>query len=477
MKTSAEFVNTETKNKAEIIFKKQKEAYLKEPYIPYEKRMDILMRIEQILQENDDKICEAICTDFGNRSLHETKILEISTSIMGLRYTRKRLKKWMKSQKRHTSLVFFGGKNKVIPQAKGVVGIVTPWNYPLFLALSPLTCAIAAGNRVMIKQATNSQSLCQLLQEKFSDNFSEDMISFLPDVPAKDFSSLPFDHLIFTGSPEVGKTIMKTAAKNLTPITLELGGKSPTILADDFDLKTAVERVMYAKLMNAGQTCVAPDYLFVPQKKLEGFIEIAKTIVSSRYPSLETKDYTSIIDEKAYQRLLFTLEDARKKKANIINLIPAPQSNNELQKIAPTIVTAVNEEMTLMQNEIFGPLLPIMTYQSLEEVIEYINLHERPLGLYAFSNDRVFLETLIKNTMSGGVTINDCAMHVAQHDIPFGGVGNSGMGQYHGYEGFVEFSKLRPVFKQAKKALAITPPYGSTFDKIYRLIKKIKWIS
>jgi coniferyl-aldehyde dehydrogenase len=477
MHTVAKNVSLESETTAQEIFKRQKEACLKRPCLEYGERMDLLRTIEQVIQENDQAICEAICTDFGNRSHHETKILEISSSITGLRYTRKRLKKWMKTQKRHTSLVFFGGSNRVIPQAKGVVGIVAPWNYPLFLVLGPLTCAIAAGNRVMVKQAAHSQTLCTLLQQKFSEKISQELIAFLPGTPSRDFSSLPFDHLVFTGSPTVGKTVMASAAKNLTPVTLELGGKSPTIIAADFDLKTAVERILYAKFMNSGQTCVAPDYLFVPEGKQDAFVQMAKTVVAHRYPTLETRDYTSIIDQKAYARLVATLEDARDKHANIINLLPGPQTNDALQKISPSIVTAVNQEMILMQTEIFGPLLPIMTYTSLDAVIAYINGHDRPLALYAFSNDSVFLDKLIKNTLSGGVTINDCAMHVAQHDLPFGGIGNSGMGQYHGYEGFVEFSKLRPVFKQAKKALVVAPPYGAKFNRLYKLITKIKWIT
>lgn len=472
MNTSAE-----TENKAQRVFEKQKKAYLKRPCLHYEERIDILKKIEVILETNDEKICDAICRDFGNRSHHETKILEITTSILGLRDARKRLKKWMKTQKRHTSLVFFGGKNRVIPQAKGVVGVVVPWNYPLFLAMGPLTSAVAAGNRVMIKQAANSQNLCQLLHKLFSEQFSEELISILPGVPSNDFSSLPFDHLIFTGSPGVGKTIMKTAAESLTPVTLELGGKSPTILADDFDLKTAVERIMFAKLMNSGQTCIAPDYLFVPKGKLDAFIKLAKEITSDRYPGIGTRDFTSLIDEKAYSRLMVTLEDARKKNADIIPLIPGVQSNEETTKIAPVIVTSVNGDMILMQDEIFGPILPIMTYDSPDEIITYINGHERPLALYIFSNDQGLVDRLINNTMSGGVTINDCAIHAAQHDIPFGGVGNSGLGHYHGYEGFLEFSKLRPIFKQAKRALPVTPPYGSTANRIYSLVKKIKWIS
>ncbi|MBU2513854.1 coniferyl aldehyde dehydrogenase [bacterium] len=465
------------KNAAQETFKKQKEAYFKQPLISYEQRIDTLQKIEQILLENEKEICETISADFGNRSHHETKILEITSSLLGLRYTRKKLKKWIKPQKRHVSLVFFGGKNKIIPQAKGVVGIVTPWNYPLFLALSPLTSAIAAGNRVMIKQASNSQTLCRLLQKKFSENISEDLIAFLPGVDSNDFSSLPFDHLTFTGSPDVGKTIMGIASKNLVPVTLELGGKSPTILTEDFDLKTAVGRIMYAKLVNSGQMCVAPDYLFVPEGKVDQFIEIAKTVVSSRYPNLETKDYTNIIDQKAFKRLMNTLKDAKSKQAEVINLLQGPQADETLRKISPTIIKSVNDDMVLMQDEIFGPFLPIMPYKSLEQVIDYINRHERPLALYIFSNNQRVVNKLITNTISGGVTINDCAMHVAQHDMPFGGIGNSGMGHYHGYEGFTEFSKLKPVFKQAKVALAITPPYGKTFDRIYNLTKKMKWLN
>ncbi len=477
MNKPAERVETDQKNTAHETFNRQKDAYFAQPLISQKKRIDILSKIEQILLENDQAICDAISADFGNRSQHETRILEITSSLMGLRYTRKKLKRWMKPQKRHVSLIFWGGKNTVTPQAKGIIGIVTPWNYPLFLALSPMTSAIAAGNRIMVKQAANSQNLCRLLQKKFSEKIPEDLIAFLPGVASGDFSSLPFDHLIFTGSPDVGKTIMSTAAKNLVPVTLELGGKSPTILAEDFDLKTAVDRIMYTKLINSGQTCIAPDYLFVPEGKVDEFIETAKTVVSSRYPDIKTKDYTNVIDRKAYSRLMATLEDAKSKNAEIINLLPGPQADENLRKISPTLVKSVNEDMVIMQEEIFGPLFPIMPYQSIDEVIDYINRHERPLALYVFSNNQRFLNRVIENTISGGVTINDCAMHVAQHDMPFGGIGNSGMGHYHGYEGFVEFSKLRPVFKQARKTLAITPPYDSTFDRIYNLTKKMKWLN
>ncbi len=464
-------------NSAQSLFHAQTDAFLESPQIPYEKRISLLKTIEAILIENDQAICEAISMDFGNRSIHETRILEISSSLMGLRYTRKRLKRWMAPKRRHVSLLFAGGKNRVIPQAKGVVGVVTPWNYPLFLAMGPMTSAVAAGNRVMVKMATNSQRLCRLLDRLFSEKISREYITFVPGVAASEFSSLPFNHLIFTGSPAVGRTVMKTASSHLTPVTLELGGKSPTIICNDFHFKTAVERIMFAKLMNSGQTCIAPDYLFVPEDKLEELIRTARSIVKKRYPTIATRDYTSIIDAKAFARLSATLADAREKGAQVINLLDGPESDEETRKISPVILTQVDSKMQVMQEEIFGPILPVMPYRDIEDVISYINSHERPLALYLFTNDRELSDRVIANTRSGGVTINDCAMHVAQHDMPFGGVGNSGMGHYHGYEGFAEFSKLRPVFKQSKFVLALAPPYGKTIERIYKAIRNIRWLS
>ncbi|MBU1195037.1 MAG: coniferyl aldehyde dehydrogenase [Proteobacteria bacterium] len=476
MNSSLQTKSTDIQSPAGATFDRLKAAYRRQPYITLEERTDTLMKIEQILTRNEQAICDAICTDFGNRSFHESRILEIATSILGLRDARKHLKKWMKTQKRHVSMIFMGGKNRVIPQAKGVIGIIAPWNYPLFLVMSPLTSAIAAGNRVMIKMAGNSQNLCSLLQKKFSEMISEDIITFMPGVGASEFSTLPFNHLIFTGSPGVGKTIMQSAAKHLTPVTLELGGKSPTILLDDFDVKVAANRIMAAKLMNGGQTCVAPDYLFVPENKLKAFIDQAKSFTANLYSDILTKDYTAIIDSRAYARLMDTIADAREKGAHVIQLISGDAGDENTRKISPVILTDVSSDMEVMQNEIFGPVLPIMTYRKIDEVIDYINDHERPLALYLFTHKAQDQDHIVTHTLSGGVTVNDCAMHVAQHDIPFGGIGNSGMGQYHGYEGFMEFSKLRPVFKQSKWPVAVTPPYGKTFDWIYNSILKFKWL-
>lgn len=479
MSQSAKVLPIPEADAARDIFQRQKAASLAAPPPSLQARKSALEKLEAVLVANQDAIAEAISADFGNRSIQETKILELYPAIDGLRYTRRHLKNWMKPQRRHVALTFLGARNRVVPQPKGVVGIIAPWNYPLFLVISPLTSALAAGNRCMIKMAANSQRLANLLQTVLAPVFPEDLLAVLPGVSAREFTPLPFDHLVFTGSPDSGRTVMRTASENLTPVTLELGGKSPTLVAEDFDIQTAAERILHVKYMNAGQTCVAPDYLLLPAHRLEAFLAAAVPLVRDRYPSLETPDYTTIIDERSYQRLTGVLEDARAKGAEVVNLLDGTPPDPGLRKIPPTILTRVTDDMEVMQHEIFGPLLPIKTYRTLEEAIATINGKERPLALYLFTNDRRVQDTVLARTMSGGVSINDCAMHVAQHDLPFGGIGNSGMGQYHGYEGFAEFSKLRPVFQQAARPLGaafLYPPYGKVFDAVYKLLLKMRWL-
>jgi len=479
MPESAQVIPIEGAGRARDIFQRQKTASLAGPPLSLAARRANLEKLETVLIDHQDAIAEAISQDFGNRSTHETKILELFPAIDGLRYTRRNLKKWMKPKKRHVSLWFMGARNRVVPQPKGVVGIIAPWNYPLFLVISPLTSALAAGNRCMIKMAANSQGLCTLLDDILRPVFPEDLLAVLPGVPSEEFTPLPFDHLVFTGSPASGRTVMRTAAGNLTPVTLELGGKSPTLIAGDFDIQTAAERILHVKYMNAGQTCVAPDYLMMPAHKVEAFVAAAGPIVRDRYPRLETPDYTAIIDARSFERLTGVIEDARAKGATITPLIEDAAPDPDLRKIPPTILTNVSDDMAVMQREIFGPLLPIRTYQTLDEAIAHINARERPLALYLFTNDKDVQEKVLSRTMSGGVSINDCAMHVAQHDMPFGGIGNSGMGQYHGYEGFAEFSKLRPVFRQAARPLGaafLYPPYGSAFERMFKVLIKMRWI-
>jgi coniferyl-aldehyde dehydrogenase len=476
MNDTANAAATESTSRVETVFAKQRTASRQQHYPALETRLQNLDKLQKILLENQTAIAESINADFGNRCPQETRLLEVFGLLGGIAHNRKHLKKWMKPQKRHIGLAYLGGKNTVIPQPKGVVGIVTPWNYPLFLALSPCISALAAGNRCIVKMASNSQTLCRLMDKLVSEVFDEETLAIIPGVSAKEFTHRPWDHLVFTGSPAVGKIVMATAAQYLTPVTLELGGKSPTIIADDFDLKTAAERMLFGKYLNAGQTCVAPDYLFIPRSKVKEFVDLAKEIVSGRYPTAASRDFTSIIDDKAFARLTTVLADAVDKGAQPINLLGEGKPDPDTRKIPPYLVLDPSDEMLLMQEEIFGPILPVKPYDDLDEVIDYINQNERPLALYLYSNDKAAQDKVIHNTLSGGVCLNDSMLHVAQHDMPFGGIGNSGMGHYHGKEGFIEFSKLRPIFKQAKKSgiLALAPPYGDGFEKMANLMMKWK---
>ena len=463
-------------NEAQRIFTLQRKAYLRHPYPSIEERRANLRRLERILVDNADAFADAINRDFGQRSAEESKMLELFSCVDGIRHTRHKLRKWMKPQRRHVSILFATGSNRVIPQPKGLVGIVSPWNYPLFLTLSPLTSTLAAGNRCMIKMASNSRTLCKLLHEKFSQQFPEDTVAILPGVRAQDFSTLPFDHIIFTGSADAGRTVMRSAAENLTPVTLELGGQSPTIICDDFDVATAVGRIFYGKFVNAGQTCLAPDYVFVPEGKRDEFVEAAKRILPERYPDPNDRSYASLIDEKSYRRLRATLEDAEKKGARLVPLVPGATFNDALRKIPPHLVLDPTDDMIILKEEIFGPLLPVKTYRHIDEALEYVNSKDRPLGLYFFTNDKALEQKILYSTISGGVTINNCVFHVAQHDLPFGGVGASGIGQYHGYEGFVEFSKMRPVFTHPKLSglHLFYPPYTRRHTRMFELLLKFK---
>ncbi|MGH8746937.1 MAG: coniferyl aldehyde dehydrogenase [Burkholderiales bacterium] len=462
-------------NEALRIFRLQREACLRDPYPSLEQRRDRLRALEAILTTNVDAICEAIREDFGHRSAEESRILELFPSVYWIRHALKKLPAWMRPERRRVSWLFATGSNRVLPQPKGVVGIVSPWNYPLFLTVSPLTSVLAAGNRAMIKMARNSRHLCRLLHEKFSAAFPQDAVAILPEVRAGDFSTLPYDHIIFTGSADSGRSVMRAAAQNLTPVTLELGGKSPTIVCDDFDLDEAASRILYAKFINAGQTCLAPDYVFVPEAGREQFVAAAKRILPGRYPDTNAPGYTSIIDAKSYLRLRATLDDAAHKGAKLVPLVPGASFNDALRKIPPHLVLEASGDMTILQEEIFGPLLPVLTYRNLDEVIDYVTKRDRPLALYAFTNDRARQEKLLHGTLSGGVTLNNCILHVAQHDLPFGGVGASGIGQYHGREGFVEFSKMRPIFTQPRLSLLslLYPPYTGRQSRMIDLL--LKW--
>ena len=463
-------------NEAQRVFALQRAAYLRHPFPTYEERLENLSKLERVLVDNASAIADAISTDFGHRAWEESMMAELFTSVDGIRDTKRKLRKWMRPESRHVSVLFATGSNRVIPMPKGVVGVVSPWNYPLFLTAGPLTSILAAGNRAMVKMATNSQHLCRLLAEKCGAVFSEDTLAILPGVPARDFSTLPYDHIIFTGSADAGRTVMRSAAENLTPVTLELGGKSPTIVCDDFDVEEAAARILYAKFLNAGQTCLAPDYLLVSEAKRDAFVAAAQRIMPARYPDTNQPSYTSVIDDKSYRRLRATLEDAQHKGATLVPLVPGTTFNDALRKIPPHLVLNVTDEMTIMQEEIFGPLFPVKSYRSVDDAIAYVNAKDRPLGLYLFTNDTAIQEKVLYSTISGGVTINNCVLHVAQHDLPFGGVGASGMGHYHGREGFLEFSKLRPVFTNPRLSMLhlFYPPYTQLHRRLLDLLIRYK---
>jgi len=463
-------------NEAQRVFLLQREAYHRHPYPSREERLAHLRALDRVLVDNAAEIAAAVTADFGHRAVEETLAAEVFVAIDGIRDACKHLKKWMAPQRRHVSVLFAGGQNRVIPMPKGVVGIVSPWNYPLLLTVSPLTSVLAAGNRAMIKMASNSQHLCRLLADKLREVVPEEVVAVLPGVRAQDFSTLPYDHLIFTGSADAGRTVMRAAAENLTPVTLELGGKSPTIICDDFDVDEAASRILYAKYLNAGQTCLAPDYVMVPEARRDAFVAAARRIMPERYPDVGSPQYTSVIDARSYQRLRATLDDARAKGAEVVPLIPGAAFDDELRKFPPHMILGVTDDMVVMQDEIFGPLLPVKTYRTLDEVIAYVNGRDRPLGFYVFTNDKRAEDKLLYATISGGVTVNDCILHVAQHDLPFGGVGASGMGQYHGYEGFLEFSKMRPVFASPRLSLLkmFYPPYNRRQRQILDFLIKHK---
>lgn len=443
----------------------QRTAYRAGPYPDLEQRKADLTALHRFLEENEDAIIAAIQADFGVRPATETRLIELFPVRQGIRDTLGELAKWMRPQRRSVDqLIFPGTKNRVVPQPLGVVGVMVPWNFPIFLSFGPLVDIVAAGNRAIVKMSDRSTHLARLLTEVFPRYLPVEKVAFFEDLGrGPEFSKLPFDHMIFTGSGAVGRAVMASAAANLCPVTLELGGKAPAVVAPDFPIATAAERILWAKCMNAGQVCVNVDYLFLPEDKIDAFVAHAKRLVAERFPDLNGPDYTTIIDQPAFDRLNATLEDAKARGATVINLAPDQQPDASRRKMAPHIVLGVNDEMTIMKEEIFGPLLPIKPYRVPEDVIAYVNDRDRPLAFYPFTKDKQLVEHYITHIISGSVGVNEAIVQAGQHSLPFGGIGASGMGHYHGYEGFLTFSKLRPIFSQARISsiqVAMQPPYG-----------------
>ncbi|MBE0620816.1 MAG: coniferyl aldehyde dehydrogenase [Burkholderiales bacterium] len=461
------------------ILERQRAAFAEEMNPSLAVRRDRLARLAAMGEKHAAEIIDAISADFGHRSSHETQMAELVLVGATIRHAQRHLKGWMKPRRMPTAMHYRPGSNRLLRQPLGVVGIVSPWNYPYQLALAPAVPAIAAGNRVMIKPSELTPRFAELLQHIVAESFAEDEMAVVTGdaLTGKAFTELPFDHLFFTGSTAVGRLVAQAAAKNLTPVTLELGGKSPAILDPSSDLAVAVPRLAFGKLLNAGQTCIAPDYAFVPNNRIDAFVEQMHRAVAQMYPRLAANpDYTSIVNERHFSRLQGLLEDARAKGARIVPINPAGEAfDPALRKQPPVLVLGVKPEMKLMQEEIFGPILPVLGYDRIEEAIAYINGHDRPLALYWFGSDGASRDKVLNQTISGGVTLNDCIWHIAQEDQPFGGVGASGSGSYHGEWGFRTFSKEKPVFVQPRLngMFLMYPPFGKTFERMLALLRRI----
>jgi coniferyl-aldehyde dehydrogenase len=449
------------------LFAAQRAAYAANPMPPAAQRQQWLKALRDLLSNERQALVDAISTDFSHRSADETLLAELMPSLHGIHYASRHLKGWMKSSRRKVGMAFQPASAKVVYQPLGVVGIIVPWNYPLYLAIGPLVGALAAGNRVMLKLSESTPATGLLLKALLARIFPEDLVCVVlgeSDVGVA-FSRLRFDHLLFTGATSIGKHVMRAAAENLTPVTLELGGKSPAIVSHDVPLKDAAERIAFGKTLNAGQTCVAPDYVLVPQDRVGAFVEAYRQVVNRFYPTLaDNPDYTAIINERQLARLNSYVSDATSKGALLIPLFEQGQG----RRMPHSLLLNVTDEMTVMQDEIFGPLLPIVPYQDLDQAFAYINQRPRPLALYYFGYDKREQNRVLHETHSGGVCLNDTLLHVAQDDMPFGGIGPSGMGHYHGHEGFLTFSKAKGVLikQRFNAAKLIYPPYGKSIQKL-----------
>jgi coniferyl-aldehyde dehydrogenase len=458
---------SQSNNTLKARFEAQRAAFKRQPMPDPATRRQWLDRLADLLKNNEQAICEAISADFGHRPHTETRLLELFPSREAVRYAQRKVARWMKPERRHVSLWFKPARAEVRYQPLGVVGIIVPWNYPLYLSVGPLVSALAAGNRVMLKMSEFSRAFGDLFARLIRDTFPEDLVIVVlggPDV-ATEFSALLFDHMLFTGSTSTGRRVMGVAASNLTPVTLELGGKSPVIIAPGQNLARAAQRIVFAKLVNGGQTCVAPDYVLLHKSEEQAFLAEARKAAQRFYGNPASPDYASAAHARQHARLIEVIVDADAKGARIEPVLPTGETVG--RKIAPVAVLECNDGMRVIQEEIFGPILPIVPYERLDEAVAYVNGRDRPLSLYIFDNDRARVASVLDATASGGVVVNDCLLHVAQEDLPFGGVGPSGMGRYHGPEGFKTFSQVRSVLRQSSLASIslLYPPYGGALTQ------------
>ncbi|MBW8182522.1 coniferyl aldehyde dehydrogenase [Shewanella nanhaiensis] len=459
------------------LLQSQQQSYRSQPAPTYELRVKQLNALKAALLKFKQPLAEALNRDYGTRSVDDTMISDIMPCLNNINYSLKNLKKWMKPSRRHAGLLLAPAKVKVQYQPVGVVGIIVPWNFPVMLSVGPLITALSAGNRAMLKLSEFTPETNKVITEMLSSIFDINTVAVVEgeaDVAAE-FSALPFDHLLFTGSTTVGRHVMRAAAANLTPVTLELGGKSPVIVAPDMPIETAVERMIYGKCLNSGQICVAPDYILVPKEKQVEFITAYQKKFTAMYGKVsENSDYGAIINQRQFERLTSVLEDAKAKGATVVSA-NNEAINTEKRKIPTQLITNVSDEMILMQDEIFGPLLPILGYDNLDEAIAYINDRPRPLALYLMSFNQGTQDKVLNNTHSGGVCINETVFHVAADDAPFGGIGPSGMGHYHGKEGFLTLSHAKTVLSRGKLNTGkfVHPPYGTGIQAmLYKLFMR-----
>ena len=474
-------MSTEVINEMHRVLELQKSLNIKEGAPDLELRKDRLDRVIAMVGKYDKHIVKAVNEDFGNRDPVMSATTEVASVIGPMEHAKKNLRKWMKTEKRKaaiaplgSALSLLGAKAEVRYQPKGVVGAISPWNFPMNLALAPLAGILSAGNRVMHKPSELTPSTSDLLKQMIEEYFDEaEMAVFVGDAEVgAAFSGLAFDHMIFTGGTSIAKHVMKAASENLVPLTLELGGKSPVVVGKNAKIKDTAQRVMQGKTMNAGQICLAPDYALVPEEKVEEFVKASVEVTSEMYPDMkDNDDFTSIINQRHFDRIQGYIEDAKEKGAEVVEINPSNEDFTQQphHKIPPTIVLNPSDDMKIMQEEIFGPVLPVKTYKDVSEPVNYINSKDRPLGLYYFGEDNAEKEFVLENTTSGGVTVNDVISHIQMEDLPFGGVGPSGMGSYHGYDGFKEFSHAKAVYKQSKlnlmKLAGLVPPYKKKEDK------------
>ena len=459
------------------ILTNQRQAFQAEGPVALQTRIDRIDRCIALLVDNQTAICEALNKDFGNRSKYATLMMDVMNSVGSLKFVKKNLKKWMKPEKRTPFLPmnFLGAKAYVKYQPKGVVGVMTPWNVPVNMIFSPLADILGAGNRAMIKPSEFTPHTAELMKTLFDQYFEESEVCVVtggPEVGAA-FSGLKLDHIIFTGATGIGRLVMKAAAENMVPVTLELGGKSPVIISEKVDINKATEAMMSGKAMNGGQLCVSPDYCFVPQSKLEAFIRQCKAVVAEQYPSIQgNPDFTACINERHFDRVKAYIDEAREKGCRVIPLCPPGEefSEREQHKIALHLIIDPDDDLACMQDEIFGAVLNVKSYSELDAAIAFVNERERPLALYYFGDDKEEEQRVLDETISGGVSINNVTMHVACDDLPFGGIGQSGIGSYRGRDGFRTFSHGRAVYREGwvnlSKLAGTLPPFGQKVEKM-----------